>query len=109
MQPETSRIIVNFTTMKEAQAVEETIKTGYINPMIESIVAWVGVEEDLAESYEDMSKSLPSPDERRLANQLHVLSISDRDLLLKKLEEFEGLEREYAKRIQLLKKLTKGP
>jgi hypothetical protein len=107
MQPETARILVNISTMKEAGRIEETIKSGYIDPILESIVSWIGVEEDLADSYEKFSKSLSSADERRLANELHVLSSSDRDLLSRKLEEFEALEKEYRKRIQLVKRLTK--
>lgn len=108
MEQERSRILVELTSMEQAQRVEESIKTGYVEAIIENLVNWMGVEEDLAESYDKFSKSLPSSEERKTANQLHVLSTSDADALQKKLEEFEGFDSEYRKRIQLVKKLTKG-
>jgi len=93
--------------MDEALRVEETIKTGYVDAIVENIVRWIGAEEDLADSYDQFSKSLSSPEEREAANQLHVLSTSNADILRKKLEEFEGFNSEYRKRIQQVKRLTK--
>jgi hypothetical protein len=108
MEPEDARILVDIKTMEQAKRVEESIKTGYVEAVIGNLVNWIGVEEDLANSYESFSKSLTSPEERELANELHMLSSSDADILRRKLEEFEGLENEYKKRIQLLKRLTKS-
>lgn len=107
MELENARIIVDIKTMEQAGRVEETIRTGYVEAIIGNIVNWIGVMEDLADSYEKFSKSLPTSEERELANKLHMLSSSDADILRKKLVEFEGLENEYKKRIQLVKKLTK--
>ena len=107
-EPERSRMIVDIGTLEEARKVEETIKTGYIEATIESIVSWIGVEEDLAESYAKFSKSLATTEERELANTLQELSNSDADILRRKLVEFEALNSEYRKRIGLVKKLTKS-
>ncbi len=102
-----TRILADIKTMEEAERVEETIKTGYIEAVIENLVNWIGVEEDLSESYEKFSRSLSTREERETANKLHVLSSSDADILRKRLEEFEGFDSEYKKRIRLVKKLTK--
>jgi hypothetical protein len=107
-EPENSRIIYDIATMEQAQKVEESVKTGYVDAIIENIVNWIGVEEDLADSYDKFSKSLPSSQEREAANQLHILSSSDVDLLQKRLEEFEGLENEHKKRIRHVKTLAKN-
>jgi hypothetical protein len=102
-----TRIIADIRTMEEAGRVEETIKSGYVDTIIENLVSWIAVEEDLSESYEKFSKSLPTAEERKMANELHVLSSSDADVLRKRLEEFEGFDNEYKKRIRLIKKLKK--
>jgi len=108
MKPEgTTRILSNISTMDEALKVEEAMKSGYVEAIVENIVHWIGAEEDLADSYEEFSKSLSSPEEREAANQLHVLSASNADILRKKLEEFEGFDSEYRKRILHVKRLTK--
>lgn len=105
-EPEGARIIADIETMEQAERVEETIKTGYVEPIIENLVSWIAAEEDLSASYEKFSQSLPSSKEREMANRLHMLSSSDADVLRKRLEEFEGLDSEHKKRIQLVKKLT---
>jgi hypothetical protein len=107
LEPENSRIIFDITTMEQAERVEESVKTGYVDAIIENIVNWIGVEEDLSDSYEKFSKSLPSSEERDAANQLHILSSSDADLLRKRLQEFEGLENEHKKRILHVKGVAK--
>ena len=71
MKPEgTTRILSNISTMDEALKVEEAMKSGYVEAIVENIVHWIGAEEDLADSYEEFSKSLSSPEEREAANQL---------------------------------------
>ena len=107
MEPERARIIADVKTMEQAEKVEETIRTGYAETIIENILNWIAVEEDLSASYEKLSKSLPTPEERETANELYVLSSSDTDILRKRLQEFEGFEAERRKRIQLVKKLEK--
>ena len=106
-EPGKPRILADIRTMEEAQRVEESIKTGYVEPIIENIVNWIGAEEDLADSYEKFSKALPSSEEQKTANALYVLSNSDADVLRRRLEEFEGFDSEYRKRIKLVKHLTK--
>ena len=102
-----ARIIADLETMEQAERVEESVKSGYVEAIIENIVNWIAVEEDLSASYEKLSKSLPSSEERKTANELYMLSISDVDVLRKRLEEFEGFEGERRKRIRLVKKLAK--
>jgi len=105
---ERARILVDINTMEQAERVEESIRTGYVEAIIENLVNWIAVEEDLAESYEKFSNSLTSAKERETANKLLVLSSSDADILRMKLGEFEGFENEHKKRIQLVKKLSKS-
>lgn len=104
---ERTRIIADIKTMEQAERVEESIKSGYVETIIENLVNWIAVEEDLSESYEKFANSLPTSEERETANKISVLSSSDTDVLKKRLEEFEGLESEHRKRIQLVKKLVK--
>ena len=94
--------------MEQAERVEESVKSGYVETIIENIVNWIAVEEDLSASYEKLSQSLPSSEERKTANELYMLSISDADILHKRLEEFEGFDGERRKRIRLVKKLAKS-
>ena len=102
-----SRILSNISSLDDALKVEETMKSGYVEAIVENIVHWIGAEEDLADSYEEFSKNLTSAEEREAASQLHVLSSSNADILRKKLEEFEGINNEYRKRILHVKRLTK--
>jgi len=51
------RVIVEFEGAKEAKKVEETVKTGYVETAIESLIQWMAVEDDLADSYEELAKS----------------------------------------------------
>jgi hypothetical protein len=106
---ENARIIVDIKSMGEAKRVEESIKMGYVDAIIENIVYWIGVEEDLAESYEKIAASASSPKERDTANKLHILSCSDADVLRKKLAEFEGFSNASKKRIKLMNGLAKVP
>jgi len=108
MEPERARIIADIETMDQAERVEESIKSGYVEAIIENLANWIAVEEDLLTSYEKFSNSSSSSEEREIANRLYVLSSSDADILRKMLGEFEGLESEHRKRIQLVKKLKKS-
>jgi hypothetical protein len=101
------RIIIDIQTMEQAERVEQSVESGYVESIIENIVAWIAVEEDLSESYEKLSKSLPSSEGRQTATQLYMLSTSDADVLHRRLEEFEGFESERRKRIRLVKRLAK--
>ena len=102
---ERPRILVDIKTMDDARRVEEIVKIGYIQVALENISNWIVVEEDLSESYEKFSRSLSRPEERETANALHMLSSSDAEILRKKLAEFEALDAESRKRINIVKKL----
>ncbi|HME18976.1 MAG TPA: hypothetical protein VKF15_04495 [Nitrososphaerales archaeon] len=49
------RIIADVETVSDARKVEETVKTGYAEALIETLVNWIGVEEDLVSSYERLA------------------------------------------------------
>ena len=46
-----ARVLKEFDSIDDAKKVEETVKTGYAETSIESLLHWAAVEEDLAESY----------------------------------------------------------
>jgi hypothetical protein len=53
------RVIVDIHNLGQALKVEETIKSGYCDPIAENLLAWMAVEEDLASSYDGLAaKSL---------------------------------------------------
>lgn len=101
-------MIVDLKTLEQAEKVEESIKTGYIDAIMENLVNWLAVEEDLSESYEKLSKALATPDERETANELFVLSSSDVEVLRMRLQGLEGLDSERQKRIRLVRRLLRG-
>lgn len=45
------RVIVEIKDLGQALKVEDTIKTGYCDPIAENLLAWIAVEEDLRDSY----------------------------------------------------------
>lgn len=102
------RIIADLKSLEEALKVEESIKTGYVDVILESLLNWIAVTEDLSESYEKISRSLPSQEEKETADKLYILSRSDAEALKREKQEFEGFDNEYQKRIRLLRSLD-GP
>ncbi|HXQ92051.1 MAG TPA: hypothetical protein VN739_03530, partial [Nitrososphaerales archaeon] len=50
------RVIVEIENLEQALKLEETVRTGYCDPIAENLVAWIAVEEDLVSSYEKLSK-----------------------------------------------------
>ncbi|MEM3185677.1 MAG: hypothetical protein QXQ39_03215 [Conexivisphaerales archaeon] len=81
-----SRLLADIDTMEKAERVETTIKTGYSEPILENIIQWIAVEEDLASSYEKMSSSLSSEESKKLAKKL----AQDSKDIIQKLEELRS-------------------
>jgi hypothetical protein len=94
------RVIVEIHNLGQALKVEDTIKTGYCDPIAENLLAWMAVEEDLASSYEGISAASADRDSKEAMNLLAAESINNVKLLqnlLDTVEEF-GAARERRKK-----------
>ena len=101
------RVIAEIESMEQARRVEETVKSGYSEVVIESLVQWLAVEEDLASSYEGLAKSLPDQAGREAAARLCEQSKREIESLSGLLANFEEIDRERQKRIQTVASLSK--
>ena len=100
-------MIKDFDTVEDARKVEETVKTGYAETSIESLVQWAAVEDDLAESYEKLAASTKDPakhDSFLKLSEESKRNVVEIDGLVTYLE---GLDRARAKRIERLAALKK--
>jgi hypothetical protein len=97
------RVIVNLKNADDARKVEETVKTGYTETSVETILQWIAVEEDLADSYLRMSKDSRDSRARETYAELHRESRATVDELSSLLKPFEELDRKRVKRIELLR------
>jgi hypothetical protein len=95
-------MIVDIESMEQARRVEETVKSGYTEVVIESITQWIAVEEDLVSSYEKLAKSLKDEAGREAALKLCELSRKEVTALSGFLAKFEEIDKERKKRIQLV-------
>src|SRR5579875_2510593 len=86
------RVIVDFENFGQALKLEQTVKTGYCEPIAENLLAWIAVEEDLSNSYSKLSKKFEGQEDlRKAALDLSVESKNNITLLnglLKSVEEF---------------------
>jgi rubrerythrin len=96
------RVIVEFEGAKEAKKVEESVKTGYVETAIESLIQWMAVEDDLADSYEELAKSAKDPASQKVFRQLHEESKSVSSKLTGIVRSMEALDAEQVHRIELL-------
>ncbi len=96
------RIIAEVNTPLEAKKVEETVKTGYAEPLIETLVNWMGVEEDLATSYESLAMKPENAPRRGVFEQLARESRANIEALSGLRESLEKLDRARVQRIDLL-------
>jgi hypothetical protein len=102
------RVIVDIETLEQALKVEQTIRTGYTNPMAENIVQWIAVEEDLANSYH---KIAARSDSRQLMEALRELEEESRHnitLLQPVLESLERFAEERIRREKLIEHLMQN-
>jgi cbb3-type cytochrome oxidase cytochrome c subunit len=102
-----ARIIKEFDTIDDAKKVEETVKTGYAETSIESLVQWAAVEDDLAESYEKLAASAKDPAKHDAFLKLGEESKRNVIEINGLVTYLEGLDRARAKRIEELAGLKK--
>jgi hypothetical protein len=101
------RMIVEIENMEQARRVEETVKSGYADAIIESLVQWLAVEEDLVSSYEKLAKELPDAPRRDAAARLCEKSKKEIAALSGFLAKFEEIDADRKKRIQTVTALAK--
>lgn len=65
MRPARERVIVEIENLDQALRVEETIKTGYCDPVAENLLAWIAAEEDVSDSYEKLAEKFKDVNEVR--------------------------------------------
>jgi hypothetical protein len=97
-----NRVIVEFDTANDAKKVEETVKTGYAEPSIESLFQWIAVEEDLEETYGRLSESSSVQKERSAFRELREESKTNVAELSRLLKSFEALDNARVRRIEVL-------
>lgn len=71
MRPRRERVIVEIENLDQALRVEETIKTGYCDPVAENLLSWIAAEEDIADSYERLADK--SKDQKEVREELLLL------------------------------------
>ena len=96
------RIIAEVETVEEAKKVEETIKTGYAETAIETIVNWIGVEEDLTNSYDGLASKEKSTPKKDAFHKLAQESRKNIGTLEDLKKSFENLDRARIERIRAL-------
>ncbi len=96
------RIIAEVETVEDAKKVEETVKTGYIEPIIETMVNWIGVEEDLESTYERMAAKQDAASRRGVFQRLAGESKANIATLTELKKSFENLDKARIDRIKLL-------
>jgi len=96
------RVLVEFEGAKEAKKVEESVKTGYVETAIESLIQWMAVEDDLADSYEELAKNAKDPASQKVFRQLHEESRSVSSKLSGLVRSMEALDAAQVHRIELL-------
>jgi len=101
------RVIKEFDSIEDAKKVEETVKTGYAETSIESLVSWAGVEEDLADTYARLAAATRVPEEHDAFLKLSEESKRNMVEIGGLVEYLEGLDRARTKRIELLKGLKR--
>jgi rubrerythrin len=97
-----SRLIAEINTMEQAERVETTVKTGYSEPILEHLIQWIAVEEDLASSYEKMADTLTDSESREVAKKLAEQSKNLAKQLTELQEKFVSLDSSQAERIKVV-------
>jgi hypothetical protein len=87
------RVIADVGTSEEAKRVEETVKTGFSEVLVETVAHWIAVEEDLAESYEQLATRSEDPLKKEAYSTLgrqSTVAIEELKQILEKLEELDS-------------------
>lgn len=96
------RMIVEFGTPEDAKKVEETVKTGYAETSVETVLQWIAVEEDLAQTYGRLAESAADQAHRGVFQQLGEQSKANITQLAEVLKSLESMDRSRVGRIELL-------
>jgi hypothetical protein len=99
------RLIAEVNTAEEAKKVEETVKTGYLEATIDTLINWIGVEDDLANSYEGLANKAQAPDAKAAFKRLCDESRKNIEQLTGLQRTLEGLDRARVQRLKLLASL----
>jgi ferritin-like metal-binding protein YciE len=87
------RIIVEIEGIDQALKVEETIRTGYCDPIAENLLAWMAAEEDISDSYESLASKSSDAETKQVLASLSSESksnIKSLQQLLDTVEEFRA-------------------
>jgi len=86
------RVIVEIQNLDQALKVEETIGTGYCEPIAENLRAWIAVEEDLIDSYEKLSEKFAENHEvKKAMSMLYEESRNNIKIIQNIHDSIEGL------------------
>lgn len=105
---ERDRIIADIESLEQALKVEETIRTGYCHPIIESLLAWIAVEEDLVSSYGKMAKVGYARDLDEPIRKLSVESKENAEQLHRLVKMIEDFAETSERRQRLILKLVQS-
>jgi len=99
------RIIADVETVSDARKVEETVKTGYVEALIETLVNWIGVEEDLVSSYEHLAARQANAQAKAVFQQLAKESHENVGALTELKTSLEKLDKARISRIEQLSRM----
>ncbi len=99
------RLIKELHNADEAKKVEESVKTGYLETLIDNLTNWIGVEEDLVDSYEDLARKAQTPAARTAYARLRDESRKNLEQLTGVQSWFEGLDNARVQRLKVLASL----
>ena len=94
-----------MNTAEEAKKVEETVKTGYLEVTIDTLINWIGVEDDLANSYEGLASKAQTPAAKAAYRRLCDESRKNIEQLTGLQKSLESLDRARVQRLKLLESL----
>lgn len=99
------RLISEVDSPEAAKKVEETVKTGYLEATIDTLINWRGVEEDLADSYESLYNKAQAPTQKAAYRKLSDESKRNAAQLESLQKSLEELDRARVQRLKLLASL----
>jgi len=99
------RLIADVNTPEEAKKVEETVKTGYLEATIDTVINWIGVEDDLASSYEGLASKAQTPAAKAAYKRLCDESRKNIEQLTDLQKSLESLDKAQVRRLRLLETL----
>ncbi|MGD0145654.1 MAG: hypothetical protein ABSB53_02220 [Nitrososphaerales archaeon] len=99
------RLIADVNTAEEAKKVEETVKTGYLEATMDTLINWIGVEDDLANSYEGLVSKAQTPAAKAAYKRLCEESRKNIEQLTGLQKSLESLDRAQVQRLRLLESL----